>query len=121
MIRVRIRVSDPRWIASSAHRKLRSLISVDICASAIHKQREVVITNCDNDNFKIMAVSVALTASSIDVFHQWRLWHGSEARMLFSRSILVSIYQTDGIANSCVDVKTNTSVDWLRRILWRIG
>ena len=24
-----------------------------------HKQREVVITNCDNDNFKIMAVSGA--------------------------------------------------------------
>ena len=35
--------------------------------------------------------------------------------------ILVSIYQTDGIANLCVDVKQNTSVDWLRRILWRIG
>ena len=35
--------------------------------------------------------------------------------------ILVSIYQTDGIANSCVDVKKNASVDWLRRILWRIG
>ena len=31
----------------------------------------------------------------IDVFYQWRLWHGNEARMLFSRSILVSHYQTD--------------------------
>ena len=31
----------------------------------------------------------------IDVFHKWRLWHGNEARMLFSRSILVSNYQTD--------------------------
>ena len=24
----------------------------------------------------------------IDVLHKWRLWHGNEARMLFSRSIL---------------------------------
>ena len=34
----------------------------------------------------------------IDVFHKWRLWHGNEARMLFSRSILVSNYQTDMIS-----------------------
>ena len=32
---------------------------------------------------------------SIDVLHKWRLRHGNEARMLFSRSILVSNYQTD--------------------------
>ena len=31
----------------------------------------------------------------IGVFHKWRFWHGNEARMLFSRSILVSNYQTD--------------------------
>ena len=31
----------------------------------------------------------------IDVFHKWTLWHGDEARMLFSRSILVSNHQTD--------------------------
>ena len=31
----------------------------------------------------------------IDVFHKWKLCHGNEARMLFSRSILVSNYQTD--------------------------
>ena len=31
----------------------------------------------------------------IDVFRKWRLWHGNEARMLFSRSILVFNYQTD--------------------------
>ena len=31
----------------------------------------------------------------IDVFHKWRLWHGNEARILFSQSILVSNYQTD--------------------------
>ena len=31
---------------------------------------------------------------AIDVFCKWRLWHGKEARMLFSRPILVSNYQT---------------------------
>ena len=31
----------------------------------------------------------------IDVFYQWRLCHGNEGRMRFSRSILVSNYQTD--------------------------
>ena len=31
----------------------------------------------------------------IDVFHKWRLWHGNEARILFSQSLLVSNYQTD--------------------------
>ena len=34
----------------------------------------------------------------IDVFHKWRLWHGNDARMFFSRSILVSNYQTDMIS-----------------------
>ena len=47
LVRVRIRVTDPRQV------------TIDKCASVIHKQREVVITNCDNDNFKIMAVSGA--------------------------------------------------------------
>ena len=36
-----------------------------------------------------------LLTLSIDVFHKWRLWHGNETRVLFSRSILVSNYQTD--------------------------
>ena len=31
---------------------------------------------------------------SIDVFQKWILWHGNEARILFSRSLLVSNYQT---------------------------
>ena len=38
------------------------------------------------------------TPTYIDVFHKWRLWHGNEARMLFSQSILVSNYQTDMIS-----------------------
>ena len=36
-----------------------------------------------------------LVGKGIDVFHKWRLWHGNEARMFFSWSILVSNYQTD--------------------------
>ena len=36
-----------------------------------------------------------ILGTAIDVFHKWRLWHRNEARMLFSRSILVSNYQTD--------------------------
>ena len=34
-------------------------------------------------------------AFRLDVFHKWRIFHGNEARMLFSRSILVYNYQTD--------------------------
>ena len=44
-----------------------------------------------------LAVELAL-GIAIDVFHKWRLWHGNEARMLFSQSILVSNYQTDLIS-----------------------
>ena len=43
----------------------------------------------------IVEVTVGIHVGGIDVFHKWRLWHGNEARMLFSRSILVSNYQTD--------------------------
>ena len=60
----------------------------------------ITLNNVDNDSFKIMAVSVAITVSSIDVSHQWRLWHESEARMLFSLSILVFNYQTDMLLKS---------------------
>ena len=39
--------------------------------------------------------SYTVSLSRIDVFHKWRRWHRNEARMLFSRSILVSNYQND--------------------------
>ena len=44
---------------------------------------------------RVFVPQCGVFCASIDVFHKWRLWHGNEARMLFSRSILVSNYQTD--------------------------
>ena len=46
----------------------------------------VFIYSCNSRRFR---------CRPIDVFHKWRLWHGNEACMLFSRSRLVSNYQTD--------------------------
>ena len=43
----------------------------------------------------LQAVLQNLVERTIDIFHKWRRWHGNEARMLFSRSVLVFNYQTD--------------------------
>ena len=52
----------------------------------------------DLDFYAVVVVVVVVVVVPIDVFHKWRLWHGDEARMLFSQSILVSNYQTDMIS-----------------------
>ena len=95
-------VNDPHIPHGEGLNSMKEIIEEFVCKLELNNKCigvedlvDLVNFILENNYFEFEDIYRQILGTAIDVFHKWRLWHRNEARMLFSRSILVSNYQTD--------------------------